>query len=145
MPQRPWRVRRLAQLERRARRPRPGRSARRGRPRCRASPLGLDQDRVVERRQGAAPWPVPWPATRRPFAAAKRDRLGDVLGALDEGDRARAQVGGEVPAEARLVPVGVAGVATRPSIAQLGEVASLQPPVSSQLAVDAVPSPTRPR
>ena len=43
-----------------------------------------------------------------PVGGGEADRRGDVVGALDEGDRAGLLVGGEVPGQARLVPVGVA-------------------------------------
>ncbi len=72
------------------------------------------------------------------------DRLGDVVGALDEGDRLGALVGGEVPGEAHLVPVGIARGGDAAGDRQPGEVTHLDP-FLGQLSVKrstVLPAPT---
>ena len=109
-------------LDRRARRrPRPGRRPRPARvlvlDRDVAHALGLDQDRVVQRperrrRRGRSP-------ARRPcrsFSRAKPITLETSSALSTNATAARLLVGRQVPGLARLVPVGIAGVATRPRI-----------------------------
>ena len=56
------------------------------------------------------------------------DNRGDVLAALDKGDRLGPLVGDQVPGEARLVPVGVARGGDATGDGQSGEVAHLVSP-----------------
>jgi hypothetical protein len=74
-----------------------------------AHALGLDQDHVGQRseRHGAVSG-----ALRRdpqPVVAREADHLRDVVGALHEGDRGGALIGGQVPSATRLVPVRIVG------------------------------------
>ena len=53
------------------------------------------------------------------------DRPGDVVGALGEDDGLRALVGGQVPGQARLVPIGIARGGNAAGDRQPGEVTHL--------------------
>ncbi len=93
-----------------------------------AHALGLDQDRPFERaRQAEGAVPGPLAGDAQVVLGGEADRLGDVVGALDEGDRLGALVGGEVPGEARLVPVGIARGGNAAGDRQPGEVTHLSP------------------
>jgi hypothetical protein len=70
-------------------------------------PLGLDQDRALERAQGDGAVAGPLAGDPQVVVSGKADGLGHVVGALDEGDSLGVLVGGEVPGHPRLVPVGV--------------------------------------
>jgi hypothetical protein len=72
-----------------------------------AHPLGLDQDRALEGAQGDRPVPRPLPGDLEARVAGEAEDLGDVVGALDEGDPRRLLIGRQVPRLPRLVPVGV--------------------------------------
>ena len=67
-----------------------------------AHPLGLDQDRAVERAQRGGAVAGSLAGDPEPVLGGEADRLGDVLGALDEGDRAR--VAGRPPGSRRGAP-----------------------------------------
>ena len=90
--------------------------------------LGLDQDRSVE-----GPWcperggAVPGALAGDPQAVlgGKADDGGDVLAALDEGDRLGPLVGDQVPGKACLVPVGIRRSGDTAGDGQSGEVAHL--------------------
>ena len=74
-----------------------------------AHPLGLDQDRSLERaRQAEGAVPGPLAGDLEVVLRREANRLGDVVGALGEGDRLGSLVGGQVPSLACLVPVGIA-------------------------------------
>jgi hypothetical protein len=75
----------------------------------RSHPLGLDQDRVVERAEGRRAVSRALRGHLQAAVTTEADDLGHVVGALDEGDRPRLEVGDEVLAPAHLVPVGIAG------------------------------------
>ena len=87
-----------------------------------AQALGLDHDRALERahRHGAVAGPLA--EQLEVVVAGEADHGGDVGGALDEGDRLRVRVGGQVPRLAGLVPVRVLG-GRDPSVdAELAEI-----------------------
>ena len=65
--------------------------------------------RIVAAERGQAGGAVPGALAGDPEAVGGRegDGLGDVLGALDQGDGGGSLVGGQVPAQPHLVPVGV--------------------------------------
>jgi hypothetical protein len=91
-----------------------------------AHALGLDQDRPLERPGGAqGGGAVPGALAGDPQAVlgGEADDRGDVLPALDEGDRLGSLVGDQVPGEARLVPVGVAWRCDTAGNGQSGEIA----------------------
>ncbi len=87
-----------------------------------AHPLGLEQDRSLERRQGRGAVAGALAGDLEAVLGGEADGRGDVLGALDEGDGDRPLVGGEVPGQPRLVPVGVGGGGDPADDRQPGEV-----------------------
>jgi hypothetical protein len=93
-----------------------------------AHALGLDQDRVLQRLQGNRAVAGALAGDAEVVRGGEAHGLGDVLGALGEGDAARVLVGGEVPGGARLVPVGVGGCSDAARDREAGEFAHVGSP-----------------
>jgi hypothetical protein len=90
-----------------------------------AHALGLEQDRPVERGQRRGAVAGALGGDLEVVAGGEADGGGDVLGALGDDDGNRLLVGGQVPGESRLIPVGVVGGGDPAGDSQPGEVGHL--------------------